>query len=133
MGGKQTTKRRPLLGSRFLISKNIKPMLGNGSVNTFPLQRIREWTVLSARAVPRSYKEDSWGNQVRSVREYSSVGRELPFRKDLSTEAEESPLLEAFTRERLVKTQQTVKDLAGGVMICKVWRLAEDAVIKCSP
>jgi hypothetical protein len=25
--------------------------------------------VLSVWAVPRSYKEDSWGNQVRSVRE----------------------------------------------------------------
>jgi hypothetical protein len=31
---------------------------------------------------------------------------ELPSREDLNTEAEESPLLEAVTRERLVKTQQ---------------------------
>jgi hypothetical protein len=30
---------------------------------------VREWTVLSARAVPRSYKEDNWGNQVSSVQE----------------------------------------------------------------
>jgi hypothetical protein len=37
-------------------------------------------------------------------------------------EAEESPLLEAVTREWLVKTQQDGKDLACAVVICKVWR-----------
>jgi hypothetical protein len=47
-----------------------------------------------------------------------------PFRMDLSTEAEESPLFEAITRERLVKTQQARKDLVGAVVICKVRRLA---------
>jgi hypothetical protein len=30
---------------------------------------IREWTVLSARAVPSRYKEDNWSNQVSSLRE----------------------------------------------------------------
>jgi hypothetical protein len=47
--GEQTTEQCPLLGSRFLISKNRRPLLGNGSVNTSPRQRIRirEWTVLS--------------------------------------------------------------------------------------
>jgi hypothetical protein len=39
----------------------------------------------------------------------SSVGRELPFGEDMSAETEESPLLEAVTRERLVKTQQAGK------------------------
>jgi hypothetical protein len=39
-------------------------------------------------------------------------------------EAEEFPLLEAVTRERLVKAQQAGKRLAGAVVICKVWRLA---------
>jgi hypothetical protein len=39
-------------------------------------------------------------------------------------EAEESPLLEAVDRERLVKTEQAGKDFAGAVMICEVWRLA---------
>jgi hypothetical protein len=34
-------------------------------------------------------------------------------------EAEESPLLEAVTRERLVKTQQAGKRLADAVMICE--------------
>jgi hypothetical protein len=43
-------------------------LLGNGSVNTFPRKQHTR-TVFSARAVPRSYKEDSWGNQVNSVRE----------------------------------------------------------------
>jgi hypothetical protein len=33
-------------------------------------------------------------------------------------EAEESPLLEAAVRERLVKTQQAEKGLAGAVVIC---------------
>jgi hypothetical protein len=41
-----------------------------------------------------------------------------------SAEAEESPLLEAVTRERLVKAQQAGKDLAGAMVIGKVWRLA---------
>jgi hypothetical protein len=44
-------------------------------------------------------------------------------REDLSLEAEESPLLKVVTRERLVKTQQAGKDLAGAVVICKVWRI----------
>jgi hypothetical protein len=34
-----------------------------------------------------------------------------------------SPLLEAVARERL-KAQQTGKGLAGGVVICELWRLA---------
>jgi hypothetical protein len=39
-------------------------------------------------------------------------------------EAEESPLLEAAARERLVKTQQAGKGIAGYVVICELWRLA---------
>jgi hypothetical protein len=42
----------------------------------------------------------------------------------LSTEAEEYPLLEAVTKERLVKTQQAGKCLTGAVVICELWRLA---------
>jgi hypothetical protein len=38
--------------------------------------------------------------------------------------AEKSPLLEALTRERLMKTQQAGKGLACAVVICKMWRLA---------
>jgi hypothetical protein len=62
--------------------------------------------------VPRSYKEDNWGNQVSSVREsvkkmgsWKRVRREPPFREDFSAEAEESTLLEALTREQLVETR----------------------------
>jgi hypothetical protein len=39
-------------------------------------------------------------------------------------EAEESLLLEAAARERLVKTQQAGKDLAGTVVLFELWRLA---------
>jgi hypothetical protein len=39
-------------------------------------------------------------------------------------EVEESPMLEAVTRERLVKTQQVEKVLAGAVVICELWKLA---------
>jgi hypothetical protein len=39
-------------------------------------------------------------------------------------EAEQSPLLEAVTRERLMKTQQAGKGLAGTVVICELWWLA---------
>jgi hypothetical protein len=39
-------------------------------------------------------------------------------------EAEESPLLEAVTRKRLVKALQAGKDLARAVVICKVWKPA---------
>jgi hypothetical protein len=42
----------------------------------------------------------------------------------LSAEAEESPLLEAVTRERLVKTQQAGKGLTGAVVFYELWRLA---------
>jgi hypothetical protein len=35
--GRERAERRPLLGSRFLISKNRRPLLRNGSVNMFPL------------------------------------------------------------------------------------------------
>jgi hypothetical protein len=43
---------------------------------------------------------------------------------DVSTETVESPLLRAVTKHRLVKTLQEGKDLAGAVLIRKVWRLA---------
>jgi hypothetical protein len=38
-------------------------------------------------------------------------------------EAEKSLLIQAFARERLVKTHQTGKGLAGAV-ICELWRSA---------
>jgi hypothetical protein len=39
-------------------------------------------------------------------------------------EAEESPLLDAVARERLVKTQKAGKGLAVAVVVCDLWRLA---------
>jgi hypothetical protein len=73
--------------------------------------------MLSARAVPRSYKEENWGNQVSSVQEavkkgdsWKRVRREPPFREGLSTEAEEWSLLEAVNRQLLVKTPGPGKD-----------------------
>jgi hypothetical protein len=39
-------------------------------------------------------------------------------------EGEESPLLGAVARERLVKTLQAGKDLASAVVICNMCRLA---------
>jgi hypothetical protein len=65
--------------------------------------------MFSTRAVPRSYKEDKWCSHISSLWKYvkkKSVGREPPFRNDLNAEAEESPLLESVTRERLVKRLQ---------------------------
>jgi hypothetical protein len=38
----------------------------------------------------------------------------------LSTEAEETPLLEAVTKERLVKTKEAGKGLAFAVVICEL-------------
>jgi hypothetical protein len=53
-----------------------------------------------------------------------SVAGYSPDSNDVSTEAEESPLLEAVARERLLEAQQAGKDLAGAVVICEVWRSA---------
>jgi hypothetical protein len=39
-------------------------------------------------------------------------------------EAEESPVLEAVARKRLVKIQKAGKGLSGTVVICELWRLA---------
>jgi hypothetical protein len=47
-----------------------------------------------------------------------------PDSNDVSTEAEESSLLEAVTKKLLVKTLQALKDLACAAVICKVWELA---------
>jgi hypothetical protein len=47
----------------------------------------------------------------------------IKYGKFNTSHAEESPLLETVARERLVKTLQAVKDLAGSVVICELWRL----------
>jgi hypothetical protein len=47
----------------------------------------------------------------------SSVSRWWPAENGVSAEAEDSPPLETVARERLVKTQQARKGLAGAVVI----------------
>jgi hypothetical protein len=46
-----------------------------------------------------------------------------PNSNEVNAEAEEFPLLEAVIRERLVKTEQTEKNLSCGVVIYKVWTI----------
>jgi hypothetical protein len=55
-----------------------------------------------------------------------SAGREPPFRVDVSAEAEEFPLLEAVTKERLVKTQKIGKGLEAWLRIVEI---GGDAVV----
>jgi hypothetical protein len=61
------------------------------------------------RATLRSYKEDSWSNQDSSLRE--SVKKRDGSKGAAIQRGLEHPLLEAITREWVVKTQQTGKDL----------------------
>jgi hypothetical protein len=86
-------------------------------------------TVFPTRSVERGYKEDNWGDPVSrsvdgelsSAREaekrwrYNSVDSSVlgysPVSNDVSTEAEESPLLRAVTKQRPVKTLQAGEDL----------------------
>jgi hypothetical protein len=75
--------------------------------------------VFSVRSVPRCYKQDkSRVNQLESVRRVGGwcemavsmgVVRQSPPGKDVNTEVEGSTALEAGTRQRLVKTQQSEK------------------------
>jgi hypothetical protein len=83
--------------------------------------------VFSTRAVQRGYKKTTRAIEsvlYGSLWRKESVGREPTLTEDISTKAEESPLLEAVTREQLVKTQQAGKDLPCAVVICEVWTLA---------
>jgi hypothetical protein len=69
--------------------------------------------------MPRNYKEENRGDAVsralqgNSRRErYRSVVGYSPDSNDVSTDAEESPLLRAVARERMFKTQQAGKRLS---------------------
>jgi hypothetical protein len=42
----------------------------------------------------------------------------------VSAKAEESPVLEVVTKERLVNTLQAGEDLVFAAVICKLWKLA---------
>jgi hypothetical protein len=96
-----------------------QPYLGNGLVNMFPWQWINNRrTVFSVWSMQRCYNQDSWSKE--SVD--SSVVGYSPNSNDVSTEAEESPLLRPVTRKRLVKADW--EDVACALVICGVWRLA---------
>jgi hypothetical protein len=58
------------------------------------------------------------------VRAEGLQARHSPDSNDVITEADESPLLETVSKERLVKTQQSGKDLSGAVVISGLWRLS---------
>jgi hypothetical protein len=79
-------------------------------------------TVFSTGSMQRGYKEDNWGNPVSwelsSAREAmkrwryeSSVVGYSTNSNDVSTEAEESLLLRAVTKQRLVTTLQAGEEL----------------------
>jgi hypothetical protein len=67
---------------------------------------------VSARSVLTNYKQGT-----ESVESVSSVW-------DLSTEAEEQPLLEAVAKKQLLKIQQAGNGLAFAAVICEVWKSA---------
>jgi hypothetical protein len=54
----------------------------------------------------------------------SSAREAVKIETKSARDIEESPLLETVARERLVKTQQAEKCLAGAVVICELWSLA---------
>jgi hypothetical protein len=95
------------------------PLLGSRNSWTTTM----EMRVFSVWSVPRSYHEDNWGDPVSYQLwvEFCTGGCD---KRTRAREAEESPLLEAVASERLVKTWQAGKGLAGAVVICKVWRSA---------
>jgi hypothetical protein len=95
-------------------------------------------------AVQRGYKEENWGIQLLGGWQFSwalqgrlrrdgavieltvhnSSVRAAVAKRTWAPETEESQVVEAVARERLVKTYKAGKGLAGAVMICKVRRLA---------
>jgi hypothetical protein len=69
--------------------------------------------VFSTWSVQSCYKEDNWGDPVGSCQlrvEFSTAGCED---RTCMQEAEESPLLDAISKELLKKTQQARKRLSG--------------------
>jgi hypothetical protein len=64
-----------------------------------------------------------YGATVELTVDESSVERYSPDSNDVSTEAEESALLKAVARERLLKHSRLGKAFAGAVVICELLRL----------
>jgi hypothetical protein len=111
-------KQRPLLGNirNIHASNNRKtgscnPFLSKGSVNTPTSIEILLETVFCIRSVQSGYKEEfSWEWTVEFRSSEWAVGGELESRVQVgsvnqrTTEAEESPWIEAVFRKRLVET-----------------------------
>jgi hypothetical protein len=98
-----------------------QPLLANGS-ETFVSRQLGKHVPLETgfilgpcKEVIRNKTEATKSVPHVRLRGKDAVGGKPPFREDLSAEAEEFPLLEAATRERLVKTHQVGKDLAGAL------------------
>jgi hypothetical protein len=82
-------------------------------------------TAFPTRSIQRGYKEDYWGDPVSWELSFarkaekrwwfssvdSSLAGYLLESNDVSTEAEESPLLRSVTKQQLAKTLQAGKDL----------------------
>jgi hypothetical protein len=69
--------------------------------------------------------------QARDKVRPSSVVRRWPAENGVSAEAEESPLLDAVTRKRLVKTLQAAQDLVFAADLQSVG-ISDGSVITCS-
>jgi hypothetical protein len=136
---------RPLLCKRRI---NRRPFLGNGSVNTPTIEKLLK-AVFSVGSASRVYNEDTGpaerinerelrvrisvklckgGWEGTALRLVDSWGNWEEFCKGGCAKgtwergAEESQLLQAVARERLLKTQQAGKYLTDAVVNCKVWR-----------
>jgi hypothetical protein len=92
------------------------PFLGNGSVNTFPLQQIRmQQSIAGKRVFLRGPCWDVIRKRKSQLRNGGQPGMAW------AREAEEPSLLETIATERLMKTVQAGKGLAGTMVICKLW------------
>jgi hypothetical protein len=88
-------------------------------------------TVFSTGSVQSDYKEANWGYIVtcRLIVEFCNGGCGD---RTWAREAEESPLLEAVARERLVKTQQAGERLSEYCGDLRSVEISDSAVITCS-
>jgi hypothetical protein len=105
---KQTMKQHLLLANRFLISKYTQPLLGNAFTNKHvPTETIgvQKWTMFSARSEPKCYNRDKFRSSSFVTELWESckgVCEEMTCRCSWRILT-----VQSFTRERLVKTQET--------------------------
>jgi hypothetical protein len=101
----------PLLCGNRKRGKYTRPVSRQRLGNKVPIATNRRATIdvllergFSTQSMPRSYKEDNWGDQVQFC---TGVCKEKN-----SAHEDESPLLKSVTRKCLVKTLQAGEDLA---------------------